>query len=167
MSRGADSAQKTVGFGWSRADERERVRNPGSWLSFSVLISAQSPPLTLKGTLIPHLQASCGGTPAGQTSCSVSQRFTRASQGRGLTGVGCGDSSEHARQPGSREGLFWPARHPYLATNLKPGSPFGFFTFWLLYFFQVVPKLRWEKRGVFNKLPKLLTFANWNFEQVA
>lgn len=63
----------------------------------------------------PHpLQASCGGTPAGQTSSSVSQCFTHVSEGRGLTGVGFGDSSEHTRQQaervcsGQRSTHIWP-----------------------------------------------------------
>lgn len=105
------------GLGGAGQTREKRVRNPGSWLSFLVLISAQSPPLTLKGTLIPPhpLQASHGGTPAGQTSSSVSQRFTHASEGRGLTGVGFGDSSEHTRQQaaervcsGQRSTHIWP-----------------------------------------------------------
>lgn len=159
MSRGADSGQKTVGFGWSRADKRETgtesrelVELLGSNLcSISTTYSEgdlDSPPppsgfawrdpsWTNFLFCLPTLHSRVWGTR------TYWCRVWRQQWAHSATG--------------SREGLFWPALHPYLATNLKPGSPFGFFTFWLLYFFQVVPKLCWEKRGAFNKLPKRLT----------
>lgn len=63
------------------------------------------------------------------------------------------------------EGLFWSVLHPYLATNLKSGSPFVFLGIFLcvlapVFLFQVVPKLGWEERGVFIGSPKSLSCAN-------
>lgn len=120
---GWDTAEKLLQakdceFGWSRADRSEAGRKPSELAHF--LISAQSLPLTLQGLGCPTLEASDREAPAAPVP---SQPL--------LMGLRVEDLLEWGLQKGvaGQQSLFWPVLHPYLATNLKSGSPFGFLMF--------------------------------------
>lgn len=142
------------------------VRNPGSWLELLGLISAQSLLLPLKGTLMPA-SARASRDPSWMNFSSFLNPLLHVREkedwlGRVWRGQGAG-SVTAARQ--QRVSAPAPPTSGHKAT--------AWFSVWLFhvltaYFFLIVaPKLAGGKWGVFNKIPKLLTFANWNFEQVA
>lgn len=133
ISRGADSGKRLWSLR-SRADSREMKKSRElAELLGSHLCSVSA--TSWKGHWCPPARASrdpMDELPLLFLNPSSHVREKRTGWGRVWRGQGAGSSP--LRQPGSRGCLL--QLHPHLATKLQPGSPFGFFTFWLLISFR-------------------------------